>query len=173
MIESDYLQDSLKFLKKLREIPTLAAFSQDDLKRFLCLSKVRKYQPGEVILAEGFYDCWIYFLISGKVRIVKENQSLSILKHTGEVFGEMSIIDDSPRSATAYALDDTVCLAMDASYIDRLAGHDRVAFCYVLYRVFAEMLAHRLRLANAELVRVKEENRRLHDVHLLAAGSRP
>ena len=172
MIESDYLKDNFKFLKKLRQIRTFDAFSEDDLKRFLTLSKVRKYQAGEVILAEGYFDCWIYFLVSGKVKIVKHTQALTVLERTGDVFGEMGIIDGSPRSATAYAMEETVCLATDASYIDRLSGNDRVAFCYVLYRIFAEMLANRLRLTSEELIQLREENAHLKGVNLLCTDPR-
>lgn len=161
MLESDYLKDNIDFLQKLGHMPTLDLFSEEDLKGALRLSKIRKYEPGELILEEGALDCWIYFLVSGNVRIVKQGEDLSILKRTGDVFGEMGIIDGSPRSASIYAIDETVCLATDASYIDRLSGNEKVAFCFILYRIFAEILANRLRLTTDTLVKVKEENKRL------------
>ena len=161
MIESDYLKDSINFFEKLRKMPTLDAFSEKDLKGLLELSKIRKYKPGDLILEEGQYDCWIYFLITGKVRVVKHDEDLSVLGRTGDVFGEMGIIDGSPRSASIYAVDETVCLATDASYIDRLSGNDKIAFSYILYRIFSEILANRLRLTNEELIKTKEENERL------------
>ncbi|MBW1765430.1 MAG: Crp/Fnr family transcriptional regulator [Deltaproteobacteria bacterium] len=161
MIESDYLKDNSDIVQKLRKIPTLEPFDEKDLHGALQLSKIRKYEPGELILGEGLYDCWIYFLVSGKVRVDKQGEALTILKRRGDVFGEMSIIDGSPRSASVYAIDETVCLATDASYIDRLSGNDRIAYCYILFRVFAESLAGRLRLTNEELIRAKEEIARL------------
>jgi CRP-like cAMP-binding protein len=161
MIESEYLKDNIGFVKKLGQMPTLKPFDEKDLKGLLGLSKIKKYEPGELILKDGFYDNWIYFLVSGKVRIVKHEEELSILKRTGDIFGEMSIIDASPRSASVYAVDETVCLASDASHMDRLTGKDKLAFCYVLYRLFAEVLANRLRLTSEELIQVKEENKRL------------
>ena len=161
MIESDYLKGNISFLKKLGEIPTLSTFSEEELKGLLELSRIRKYEPGELILEEGFFDAWIYFLVSGKVKIVKNGENLSILQRMGDIFGEMSIIDGSPRSASVYAVDKTVCLATDASYIDRLSDNDRVAFCYILYRIFSEILADRLRLTTEELIKEKEENKKL------------
>ena len=161
MIESDYLKGNIRFLEKLGEIPTLATFSEQELKGLLELSRIRKYEPGELILEEGFFDAWIYFLISGKVKIVKQGEDVSMLKRVGDIFGEMSIIDGSPRSASVYAVDKTVCLATDASYIDRLSDNDRIAFCYILYRIFSEILADRLRLTTEELIKEKEENKKL------------
>lgn len=161
MIESDYLKGNISFLEKLKEIPTLSTFSEKELKGLLELSRIRKYEPGELILEEGFFDSWIYFLISGKVKIVKHGEDVSVLKRVGDIFGEMSIIDGSPRSASVYAVDKTVCLATDASYIDRLSDNDRIAFCYILYRIFSEILAERLRSTTEELIKEKEENKKL------------
>ena len=161
MIESDYLKDNTELIRKLKQIPTLEQFREEDLHGALGLSKIRKYNPGEVILEEGYYDHWIYFLVSGEVKVVKHSEDLNILKRTGDVFGEMGIIDGSPRSASVYAIVETVCLATDASYIDRLSGSDRISFCYILYRIFSEILANRLRYTNEELIRAKEENRHI------------
>ena len=161
MIESDYLKDNSTLTQKLRQIPTLELFDEKDLQGALQLSKIRKYKPGELILEEDSYDNWIYFLVSGKVRVVKHGEELSVLSRKGDLFGEMGIIDGSARSASVYAIDETVCLATDASYVDRLSGNDKVAFCYILFRVFSEFLANRLRLTDEELIKAKEEIARL------------
>jgi len=157
MIESDYLTSNSALIKKLKQMPTLELFNEENLQGALQLSKIREYEPGELILEEGSYDNRIFFLISGKVRIEKEGKGLTVLEHAGDVFGEMGVIDGSARSASAYAVDNAVCLATDISYIDRLSGNDKVAFGYILYRIFAESLANRLRVTNQELIRANEE----------------
>jgi CRP/FNR family cyclic AMP-dependent transcriptional regulator len=157
MIESDYLKESGDLVQKLGAIPILKSFDEKDLKGILSLSKIRKYEPGELIIEEGQYDNWIYFLVSGKVKIEKDGKELGVLHRRGDVFGEMGVIDGSARSASVYAVDETVCLSTDASYVDRLSGNDKVAFCYILYHVFAEILAGRLRLTSDELVKAREE----------------
>jgi CRP-like cAMP-binding protein len=153
----------LNYIEKLGKMPSLADFSEKDLKGLLGLSKIRKYEPGEMIIEEGLYDGWIYFLVSGKIRVVKHDEDLSVLCRTGDVFGEMGIIDGSPRSASVYAVDQTVCLATDASYIDRLSGEDKNAFSSILYRIFSEILANRLRVTSEELMKAKEEIERLKE----------
>jgi CRP-like cAMP-binding protein len=100
MIESDYLKESEELIQKLRGIPALRSFDEKDLKGVLNLSKIRKYEPEELIIAEGQHDNWVYFLVSGKVRIVKDNKELSVLDGRGDVFGEMGVIDGSARSAS-------------------------------------------------------------------------
>ncbi len=161
MIESEFLKDNLKFIEKLKKIPSFEDFSKKDLKGILEMSKLRQYEPGEEIMKEGSFDSCIFFLISGKVKVVKNDESLGVLKRTGDVFGEMSIIDASPRSASVYAIDRTVCLATDASYIDRLSGNDRLLFSSILYRIFSQILANRLRITSEELSKAKEEIEKL------------
>ena len=70
-------------------------------------------------------------------------------------------INGSPRSAWVFAIDETLCLATDSSDMDRLSGNDRIAFGYILFRVFAEILASRLRLTSQDLTGAKEEIARL------------
>ena len=157
MQETEYLEDSKAYIDKLRKIPTLSTFDKRNLKGLIRLSKIRKYEPEEVIFEEGSSDKWIYFLISGKVQVIKDGKTISTLERTGDIFGEMGIIDGSTRSATIQALDETVCLATDASNIDDLSGNDHLAFGYILYRVFSEILANRLRVTSEELVKAKEK----------------
>ena len=88
MKESKYLKDNIKNIEKLISIPTLKHFSTQVLGNLLNLSKIRQYEDGELILEEGNEDPWLYFLISGEVKIMKDNEVLSVLKEKGDVFGE-------------------------------------------------------------------------------------
>ncbi len=153
MIESDYLSGNHLLTQKLKQMPTLELFDEESLQGALKLSKIREYESGETILEEGSYDNRIFFLVSGRVRIEKDGKELTVLDRGGDVFGEMGVIDGSARSASAYAVDKTVCMATDVSYIDRLSGDNKMAFGYILYRIFAESLANRLRLTSAELIK--------------------
>ena len=161
MYVSDYLNADHEVIRKLRAISSLNSFKDEDLKGIIKLSRMIKCEPGEEIIKEGQFDNRIFFLVSGKVSIQKEGEAIDILETRGDLFGEMGFIDGSPRSASIVAIDETICLAFDASYIDRLRGNDRTAFAAILYRIFAEILAERLRTADKKLVEIAEENDRL------------
>ena len=100
MVDNEYMQDNRDIIQKLRKIPTLDFFNDRDLEGIIKLSRVIKYDPGELIIKEGQYDNWIYFIIYGEVRIQKHGETIGLLKRRGDIFGEMGIIDGSPRSAT-------------------------------------------------------------------------
>ena len=157
MRESDYLIPKEDLLKKLKNVPTLSPFRDEDLQILIRYSKIRQYDPDELIIKEDSHDTWLFFLFSGKVKIVKKGKSLAILKQTGDIFGEMGIIEDSVRSASVYAVDETVCLAANASDVDTLSGSDRFAFGYVLYRLFSQFLAKRLRRTTEKLIKETDE----------------
>ena len=161
MSELDYVQGNTDFLQKIKQMPLLSSIDEKDLLGLLKLSKLKKYEPGEYIIDEKFYDNWIYLLISGTVRIVKEGKEIRVLRRRGDIFGEMAIIDGSERSASAYAIDDTLCIAIDASFVDNLPKNERVVFYSVLYKIFAEILSERLRFTTEKLAKAKEEIERL------------
>ena len=158
MIESKYLKDSIHNIQKLFAIPTLKKFETKNLGKMLRLSKVRRYEDGELIIKEGDTDPWFYFLLSGRVRIVKDNVTISTISRMGEIFGEMRILDKLSRSASVYAEGKTICLAVNTAATDRLPTDDETAnFLLLLYKVFAEYLSIRLRLTNEELIETKKQ----------------
>jgi CRP-like cAMP-binding protein len=155
MKETDYLLGNEKIIDDLKKMPIFRPFTQSDLQTLLNMSKLRTYKSGETIIQEGNIDSWVYFLIYGKVKIVKKNKELTILQRKGDIFGEMRFVDSSPRSASAYADGDVACIAVDTEYVEKLTGNDKVAFGYIMYRVFSEILANRLRSLTRELVTLK------------------
>ena len=155
MKETDYLLGNEKIIDDLKKMPIFGPFNQDELQTLLNMSRLRTYTSGEEIIQEGAVDTWVYFLIYGKVRITKKKKHIMLMRRRGDVFGEMRFIDNSPRSATAIAEGDVACIAVDTDYVEKLTGNDKMAFGYILYRVFSEILSERLRAATKELIEIK------------------
>lgn len=165
MLESRYLKDNIENIQKLLTIPALKNFEAKSLGRLLRLSKIREYEDGERIIKEGDFDPWLYFLLSGKIRITKEDLEIGTIDTKGEIFGEMRIIDSLSRSASVYAVGKTICLAVDTAAKRRLSAEstqdEKLDFLLLLYRIFAEYMSIRLRLTNEQLVMAKKKVRRL------------
>ncbi len=155
MKETDYLLGNEKIIDDLKKMPIFGPFKQEELQTLLNMSRLRTYTSGEAIIQEGAVDPWVYFLLYGKVRITKKKKSVTIMRRRGDVFGEMRFIDNSPRSATARAEEDVACIAVDTEYVEKLTGDDKMAFAYILYRVFSEILSERLRTVTRELIEIK------------------
>ena len=164
MINADFLEDSEIIIQKLMKIPAMRALERRHLQELLEMSDIKAFEPGEQILEEGQFDRHIFYLISGKARIVKDGKELAIIRRTGDVFGEMGIIDGSARSASVFAVEKTVCLQTDMSSVESLYGDSKLAFRYTIFRGFAQILANRLRMTSEELLRSREELSRLKQV---------
>ena len=165
MLESRYLKDNIENLQKLLGISALKNFETKSLQKLLRLSRIREYEDGEVIIREGDLDPWLYFLLSGKIRVSKEDLEINTIDKKGEIFGEMRIIDFMQRSASVVAVGKTVCLAVDTSAKNRISAQDpedeKLDFLLLLYKIFAEYMSIRLRVTNEELITAKKKIKRL------------
>ena len=152
MKETSFLTQNTRVLNDIRKLDVFEPFQEEELLNLLSMSKIRQYKPGEVIFEQGSADTWLYFLIYGKVRLVKEGKPVALLQGRGDLFGEMGAIDCAPRSASAVAHGETVCLATDIYYIEQLSGMEKLSFGYVIYRVLASVIAGRLRTTTSQLL---------------------
>jgi CRP-like cAMP-binding protein len=103
------------------------------------------FKAGDTIIAEGDQGNCAFFIVTGSVEVTigegAKARTVGVLG-TGEVFGEMCLIEPGPRSATVKAISDTDCLA--ASYdefIDAIDAHPEraVAFMKTLVRRLRQM----------------------------------
>ena len=86
------------------------------------MSKEMLFEKNAVIFKEGTLDLTMYDIISGKVGIYAnygaENEKLLTELGAGRYFGEMGVIDEMPRSATAIALEDTKVAVIDKAELN-------------------------------------------------------
>ena len=112
--------------------------------------EVRSWPAGSQVIIEGESGDAVYYIISGRVKVTLYGEEgreivLSILNE-GDMFGEMSIIDDKPRSANVEAVKDLECLVVSKSaFIEYLSTHHKV------YMRFFAYLTGRLREATRQI----------------------
>lgn len=145
------------FTGLLKKIDKFKHFSDQDLNAIVDEGKFREYEANEVIIKDGDIESLVYLLIKGTLIIEKGDQQVGTLKRCGDMFGEMGVIDGSPRSATIRAQSKSLLLSFDASIIDKSITDGKVEFCYMLYRFFSEILAVRLRNTTEEVVTLKKK----------------
>lgn len=82
----------------------------------------RRYKPGQKIFGQGEEGDDAYIIESGKVEIAKGNGTAEMVVATvdpGNLIGEMALIDNSPRMATARAMQATTCVVIPKRVFDR------------------------------------------------------
>ena len=112
------------------------------------------FNKDEIIFLEGQSSNCAYIIESGKVGIYREDSSgnrfLVRKLSKKDLFGEMSLIDKYPRSATAIALESTRCIIIERSrfnYLKKFAPHFMVSLI--------KSLTERLRTTITNLNRAK------------------
>ena len=141
-------------LKDLQQIDLFSNLVPGHLKLIGNIVEERTFPPGTVVFSDGDPADRFYFILKGKVRISKQipgvgEEALAILEK-GAYFGEMALIDDAPRSASAIC-NTTVEVGTIASqaFEDLLFMNKDLA--YDLLWTFARTLSARLRETNEKM----------------------
>ncbi len=157
-----FMKENTDTVQQMRTIPALENFSENDLRQLLSISSIDAYKDGERIISEeDTSDDRVFYLISGKVKVMKNGKELIVLRRTGDVFGEIGVIAGVARSASVFAVGKTACLAVKVSHIDHLDETSRLTFKYLIYRSFAEIMANRLKKTTEDLLEARREIERL------------
>jgi serine/threonine protein phosphatase PrpC len=93
-----------KKLETLGRIPMFGGFEYKDLAKLLEIIEMRGVRPYDIIIREGETGEDMYIVLSGRADVYKQEQHINELG-PGDFFGELSLIDDIPRSATVIARD--------------------------------------------------------------------
>jgi CRP/FNR family transcriptional regulator, cyclic AMP receptor protein len=157
MSGNEFTEDNITTIQHLKTIPALESFSEQDLQTFLRFSEIKSYRENEIIIEENSLDDRVFYLISGKAKVVKNGKELIILRRTGDVFGEIGVVTGIARSASVFAMGPTTCLIVRTAQIENLDEKNRLSFKYILYRGFAEILANRLKRTTEELIQARTE----------------
>jgi CRP-like cAMP-binding protein len=134
----------------LRSVPILSHVPESDLVALAQASRERSYPAGQVILRQDAAGDAMYVVIEGRVKVVLIGEDgreviLSVLG-AGAVFGEMSLLDDEPRSAHVIAM--THCHVMT---LYRGAFHERLRASPDLCLAMLAAMSSRLRRADERI----------------------
>jgi CRP/FNR family transcriptional regulator, cyclic AMP receptor protein len=97
----------------LQNVPIFSGLSKKELKKMAHSFVDKSFQKGSVIESEGDKGVSFYLIVDGSVNVKKGGKSIAKLSK-GQFFGELSLLDNQPRSATVETLEPTRCLIMTA-----------------------------------------------------------
>ena len=142
-----------------REVPLFAGLEDEDLESLIAAANRRKYPKDGVIFFENDVGDALFMIVSGRVKVTilsdDGREIILAMLSDANFFGEMSLLDNEPRSATAIALQETEMVV--------LHQRDFLAIVEKRPRVLINLLSvlsSRLRKANQQI-----GNLALHDVY--------
>ncbi|MFO0697043.1 MAG: cyclic nucleotide-binding domain-containing protein [Polyangiales bacterium] len=136
----------------LRDIGLFGGLDDETLQVLARELPTETVEVGQVVVEEGDTTREMFVVIGGELEVVKHAKSGQEVRVAlfgpGDWFGEMSILDVQPRSATVRAVAPTMLVRMNAEHVDRLLyRRDMKAFSLLLMNVARE-LSRRLRVAD-------------------------
>ncbi len=111
----------------LEVIPFFAGVRRQELLSLAAACRPRRYRADEIIFNQGDPGDALHIVREGQVRISlfspQANEIVLALFHPGDFFGELSLLDGCPRSATAVAVTPTVTLTLPRVAFLRVLTH--------------------------------------------------
>lgn len=139
---------------ELRGIGLFGALSEDVLAHLASSLTVVVPTMGEVVFREGDDAQDMYVVVNGEMEILKRSKrgvdSRVALLGPGDWFGEMSIVDVQPRSATVRTLAPSRLLRITSADLDSLYRYDLKSYSLIVLNMARE-LSRRLRVADGIL----------------------
>ena len=168
-LRNEKLQQRASF-EEYAEAPdsSLKAFELPAFERF-----AKIYEPGQVIISEFEPGDTFYLIQSGSVQLLKcvngTKKNLDILK-AGEFFGEMAILDNSPRSATCMAKSRVKCLEFSKENFEALVTGNPMLSLKLL-KLFCKRIYDQKR--RFKILVIEEPQARLAEVFLMLDEMNP
>lgn len=133
--------EDIKHIMVLKSIPVFGDLDVETLYQVLKIARYKKMAKGEVVVKKGERGDTLYILLEGEAGVyLRDDGDYQITIGPGEIFGELSIVDQEERTATIRPLKETLLLEFNGDeFISLLRENATIAFS------MAKTLAGRLR----------------------------
>ena len=137
----------------LSTVPIFEKLSKRQLIKVYDIIHVRRFNDGEIIFRQDDPGVGMYIVSEGHINVYTEYSDITRRKiaeiHKGDFFGEISLLNDSPRSATTVAMVKTTLFGLFRPDLLSLIDSDTNLGFRFVYRL-AQIVAERLRLTSIE-----------------------
>ncbi len=148
----------------LRSVPIFGGLEGRSLERIVDVLEEQTFRAGATICAEGELGRTMYVLRDGEVEVQRASESgkqVPIVRlGAGETFGEMTLVELQPRSATVVVKKAARTYSLTNLDLYNLYREDNYAYVIVLQNI-CRMLSRRLRKADGRII------------EFIAAGAKP
>ena len=137
----------------LRNVSLFAELSDADLRQICSQVTEVRLHPGEILFEEGSLGEQAYVIREGQIEIYKHSNGLEVqlaVRKTGEMIGEISLLESSPRNASGRALSDSLLYAIGQEQFESLLNNSPSAARKMLHTVINRLRSLDLALNQSE-----------------------
>ena len=139
----------------LAHIGLFGGLERETLSTLVSEIPARRVEAGEIVVEEGDQSTQMFVVISGELEVIKRGEAGGEVRVAmfgpGDWFGEMSILDVQPRSASVRAVAPTLVLTITSEDVDRLLYRRNLKDYALFVMNIARELSRRLRVADGIL----------------------
>jgi len=111
----------------LKNVPLFESMPPTELSHLANIATEIIYDAGETVITQGELGESLYLIVEGQVEVLQDGKQIAKLGEN-EYFGEMSILDGEPRSATVKAITECFVLSLNKeNFYMILSRHNEVA----------------------------------------------
>ncbi len=149
----------------LREVPLFEDLRRRELRGVGQVLQRQTYKSGDTVFEQGQPGVGLYLVLSGAVDVLQEDEDGARLRLSeageGAFFGEMALLDDSARTASAVAAEDTELAVFFRSDLLALAEQRPNVAAKLVMRL-SQIVAERLRRTNRSLREARDQLEAVH-----------
>ncbi len=149
---------------ELDQVPLFRGLSESQVRAVSAVLRRGRARAGEAIVSEGEMGRSLFVLVRGTVETTKQmglagpdgsgpRQKVLVQMSAPQSFGEIGLLEESPRSATVRAATECELLELRREDFEKLVGSD-VHLAYVLVRNIASSLIQRLRRTDRDMIKL-------------------
>ena len=117
----------------LKLIPLFSSLTDEELYAILGLSFTVKYPKKKIVFIENEEGDKLYIILKGSVKVSKISESgeeiILAIMHKGDFFGDMSLLDGKPSSATVISIEDSELMLINRNNFEKvIEKHPTIAF---------------------------------------------
>jgi CRP-like cAMP-binding protein len=152
--------DEASVFTLLRDIPLFDGLSSGELSKVKTILHRREYEPDEVLFHQGNPGVGMYIIQEGTIAIIDETTGGTLAELSdGDFFGELALLNETPRSATAVAQTESVLYGLFRPDLLGLVERDPSLGVQILLRM-SRVISERLVQTNNTVRELREKLRK-------------
>jgi signal transduction histidine kinase len=140
-------------LDEVRRVPLFADLSEEDLEQLYQMAKMISIHPGELVFEEGSPGDALYVVLDGELEVSKRQSGQDVVlavRRAGEFIGEMSLLEQAPRSASVRTLRESRLLMINRAAFETLLSCSPSAHLTMLRTVTSRLRSTESMLLQSE-----------------------
>lgn len=140
-----------KYAELARRVPLFNGLETEDVAKIFSKGMTMEVEKGNILFYQGTTGNQMYVVLGGRIDLYDGKKLLTSLR-TGDLFGEMAVILNEPRSASAVAGETSRVFVLSETVFERLMT--KRAAIRILLNII-KVMARRLREMNAKLAEAR------------------